>query len=66
LYTAKYTGTVWQLIILAELGADGGDERLRRACEAILVRSRAGGVISLVYGISTVSPHCPSGPPVPG
>jgi hypothetical protein len=31
LYIAKYTGTVWQLIVLAELGADGGDERLRRA-----------------------------------
>jgi hypothetical protein len=35
-YTAKYRGTVWQLVILAELGADGGDERIRRACEAIL------------------------------
>ena len=41
-YTAKYTGTLWQLIILAELGADDGDERLRRACEAILVPSRTG------------------------
>jgi hypothetical protein len=35
-YTAKYRGTVWQLIILAELGADGADERVRAACEAIL------------------------------
>jgi hypothetical protein len=35
-YTAKYRGTVWQLIILAELGADGADERVRSACEAIL------------------------------
>jgi hypothetical protein len=35
-YTAKYRGTVWQLIILAELGADGGDERVRRGCKAIL------------------------------
>jgi hypothetical protein len=40
--TAKYTSRLWQLIILAELGADGGDERLRRAREAVLVRSRAG------------------------
>jgi hypothetical protein len=39
-YTAKYTGTVWQLIILAELGADGDDERLRRACEVILCDSQ--------------------------
>jgi len=35
-YVAKYTGTVWQLIVLAELGADGSDERVRRGCEAIL------------------------------
>jgi hypothetical protein len=35
-YAAKYTGTVWQLITLAELGADGADERVRRGCEAIL------------------------------
>ena len=35
-YTAKYTGTVWQLIILAELGADGADGRVRAACEALV------------------------------
>ena len=35
-YVAKYRGTVWTLIILAELGADGGDERVRRGCEAVL------------------------------
>ncbi len=35
-YTAKYKGTVWQLIILADLGADGGDDRIRRAGEFIL------------------------------
>lgn len=39
-YTAKYTGTVWNLIILAELGADGTDERVRRAAEAVLRDSR--------------------------
>jgi hypothetical protein len=32
----KYRGTVWQLIILAELGADGVDSRVRKACEFIL------------------------------
>ena len=35
-YTAKYRGTVWSLLILAELGADGADERVRAACEAVL------------------------------
>ncbi|HET6495560.1 MAG TPA: nitrogen fixation protein NifH, partial [Thermoleophilia bacterium] len=35
-YRAKYQGTVWTLLILAELGADGADARVRAACEAIL------------------------------
>jgi len=39
-YKAKYKGTVWQLIILAELGADGKDERIRKACEFILDNSQ--------------------------
>ncbi|MCX9082293.1 MAG: hypothetical protein OIN83_08850 [Candidatus Methanoperedens sp.] len=37
---SKYRGTVWQLIILAELGADGNDERIRKACEFILQYSQ--------------------------
>jgi hypothetical protein len=32
----KYKGTVWQLIILAELGADGRDARVESACVFIL------------------------------
>jgi hypothetical protein len=39
-YTAKYQGTVWQLMILAELGADGKDPRIARACEFILDNSQ--------------------------
>jgi len=35
-YVDKYRGTVWQLIILAELGADPAEARVRAACEAIL------------------------------
>jgi len=33
---AKYRGTVWQVIILAELGADGRDDRIKKACEFII------------------------------
>jgi hypothetical protein len=33
---AKYRGTVWQIIILAELGADANDDRIRQACEFII------------------------------
>jgi len=39
-YTAKYKGTVWQIIILAELGADGKDNHIRKACEFILENSQ--------------------------
>jgi len=39
-YTAKYKGTSWQLIILAELGADPTDNRGRKACEFILENSQ--------------------------
>jgi hypothetical protein len=48
-YTAKYQGTVWQLIILAELGADGGDERIKKACELMLEKSQdpASGAFSM-------------------
>lgn len=31
----KYKGTVWQFIILAELGADGKDRRIQDSCEYI-------------------------------
>jgi hypothetical protein len=36
----KYRGTVWQLIVLAELGADGSDVRVRKACEFVLENSQ--------------------------
>lgn len=39
-YTAKYKGTVWQLMILAELGADGNNASIRKACEFILAFSQ--------------------------
>ena len=39
-YTAKYKGTVWQLLVLAELGADGNDERIKRACEFTMRHSQ--------------------------
>lgn len=37
---SKYKGTMWQLIALAELGAYGSDERVKRACEFILENSQ--------------------------
>jgi hypothetical protein len=44
-YAPKYTGTVWSLIFLDQLGADGDDPRIRAACHYILERAqtRSGG-----------------------
>ncbi len=42
-YTAKYKGSVWQLIILAELMADPEDERIKSACEFIIENSQDRG-----------------------
>jgi hypothetical protein len=39
-YSAKYKGTSWQLIILAELAADPTDKRIKKACEFILQNSQ--------------------------
>ena len=32
-YLPKYNGTMWSIIFLAQLGADGQDPHIRRACE---------------------------------
>jgi len=40
-YSPKYRSTVWQIIFLAELGADPADERVRQGCEYLLGHSIA-------------------------
>lgn len=35
-YTPKYTSTHWQLLLLAELAADGQDERIAAACRRMI------------------------------
>ena len=35
-YGPKYRGTVWQIIFLEQMGADGNDPRIRRGCEYVL------------------------------
>jgi hypothetical protein len=44
-YYPKYRGSVWQVIFLAQLGADGRDARVRAACDYLLdhALSRLGG-----------------------
>ena len=38
-YFPQYKGTLWQLVLLAELGVDGEDERVQRGCEQVLTGS---------------------------
>jgi hypothetical protein len=57
-YSPKYRGTAWQIIFLAQLGADGDDPRVRRGCEYALDHSRA----PMPYGGFSVSVNAsPSG-----
>ncbi|MDD1757312.1 MAG: hypothetical protein LUQ22_01080 [Methanotrichaceae archaeon] len=55
LYVSKYKGTIWQLIILAEHLADGGNKRVKKACEFLLDRSqdRMSGGFSMHHNIKT-------------
>jgi hypothetical protein len=39
-YGHKYTGTVWSLTFLDQMGADGGDRRIARACEYVIEHSQ--------------------------
>jgi hypothetical protein len=42
-YQPKYTSTVWQVMFLDQMGADGHDPRVRAGCEYILSHSQAAG-----------------------
>ncbi len=60
-YTPKYRSTVWQIIILAQLGADGNDPRVRKGCEYILSHSIASNGGFSVNGTPSFFIHCLSG-----
>lgn len=40
-YGPKYSGSVWSLMFLDQLGADGSDPRIQAACEYVLEHSQA-------------------------
>jgi hypothetical protein len=39
-YGRKYTGTVWSLIFLDQMGADGADRRIAGACEYVIAHTQ--------------------------
>jgi hypothetical protein len=62
-YSPKYRSTIWQIILLAELGADPSDERVRRGCEYLLSHSIATNGAFSVYQkpVPSGSVHCLNG-----
>lgn len=62
-YSPKYRGTAWQIIILADLGADPTDERVQRGCEYLLSHSIASNGAFSVYTkpVPSGSVHCLNG-----
>ena len=62
-YSPAYRGTLWQVIFLADLGADPADERVRRGCEYVLDHSiAANGAFSIRQPpVPSACVHCMSG-----
>lgn len=62
-YSPKYRGTVWQIIFLAELGADPADERVRRGCNYLLSHSLAtnGAFAASQQPVPSSAIHCLNG-----
>jgi hypothetical protein len=60
-YSPKYRSTVWQVIFLAQLGADGNDPRVRKGCDYVLAHTIAGHGSFAFNGIPSGFIHCLSG-----
>jgi len=56
---SKYKGTVWTLIILAELGADGKDSYIRKTCEFIFKKSQDPASGGFSYASTTAGGGAP-------
>lgn len=59
-YSPKYRATVWQLIFLDQMGADGEDARVRAACEYVLSHSQAESGGFSASGSKSEAPPPPS------
>jgi len=60
-YRPKYKSTVWSLIMLAQLGAEENDPRIKLACEYILSHTRAKQDCFSIYATQTGAVHCLQG-----
>jgi len=60
-YRPKYTSTVWSLIMLAQLGADGQNPSVQKACDYVLDHTRAKMGCFSIYATQTGAVHCLQG-----
>ena len=60
-YWPSYRGTVWQIIFLADVGADGADERIRSSCEYTLTHAQAKSGGLSINGTPSGVVHCHNG-----
>ncbi len=57
-YSPKYRATLWQVLFLAQLGADGRDERVRRAVEYVFAHAQAPSGAFSTNGRPSGAIHC--------
>ena len=62
-YSPKYQSTAWQILFLAELGVDGGNEQVRRGCEYLIAHAQAahGGFSAMANAVPSGAIHCLNG-----
>ncbi|HEX6329733.1 MAG TPA: nitrogen fixation protein NifH [Actinomycetota bacterium] len=59
-YGPKYRGTVWSLMFLEQMGADGRDRRIARSCEYVLVHTQTSNGGLGISGSTSERPPPPS------
>lgn len=57
-YGPKYTGTVWSLMFLDQVGADARDRRIQRACRYVLEHTQAPEGGFGFHGTNSSAVHC--------
>lgn len=60
-YSPKYQASIWQIKFLAQLAADGSDERVAKGCEYVLSHSRARNGAFSVTGAPSAAVDCLNG-----
>ena len=58
IYSPKYRGTAWQVLFLAQLGADGRDKRVRRGADYAISHGQAESGGFAMNGLPSGTIHC--------